>query len=78
MKYLVIFIIFTLSLSKIQASTVVLFDSKDVLVEANYFGSKNLWICFDHVKWLLENDLQEGSLTYAKLNGFRWGNPHFI
>jgi hypothetical protein len=78
MKYLISLIVFILAFGKVQAASVVLFDSKDIRVEANSFGYKNLWICFELLKLPNEYELQEGSLTYTKLDDFRWGNPNFI
>lgn len=53
----------------------VLFEGKDILVEGNFFHSKNLWICFNELKVTTHSSLQENSETHFILDNYRWGQP---
>ncbi|RZI46081.1 hypothetical protein [Candidatus Finniella inopinata] len=57
-------------------SSEILYNGKDVLVEATSFGSKNIWVCFSALKdpqWGCT--LQDHSQTHFKPGNDRWGQP---
>jgi len=58
-----------------STSCEVLYDGKDVLVEASSFGSKNIWICFNEIKAPHGYEIQDHSKTHFKPGDHRWGQP---
>ena len=59
-----------------STSCEILYDGKDILVEASSFGSKNIWICFNEIKGTqFGYEFQDDSQTHFKPDGYRWGQP---